>query len=398
MRILGWVIGIVLALVIAVWVVGSLVASGGMQRIGEEQWPAGLGTLASVEQRFPPRKTNDSARRLVELAAPLGITFQPASGKADPVRTAITEYVKAEHGRAEAAIGEPPAAVQTYLAAHEAEIDALRDHLLHGDPIVWELDIAKGFDAPLPSLVGHMNVVRLLTARALVRGRGDDARAWDAWDDLHAAWRVAQMLEPRPELISQMIVLAATRSVNGAAWKLPPAANNAWLAEVQRLDHRRLLISAYQNEMWVMWRNGERSMNGVSGFVARPYLRWQIVDLARRQRAAMERLAAVTTCGPGGPPSAEYIPKWNVLAAIAMPGEGAWQRAFRWVAEREATRNAILIAEGQPIVTSSACSDGAWRFENGRLSFSREIAGAGAADVVMPLSLAIPARATRRST
>jgi len=394
MRILGLVVGIVLAVIVGVWVVGSIVAAGGMERIGEEQWPAGLGTLASVETRYPPQKTNDGARRLVALAAPLGISFQTSADKPEPVRTAIGEYVKAEHGRADAAIGEPPAEVQTYLAAHETEIDALRDHLLHGAPIVWDLDLSQGFDAPLPSLAGHMHVVRLLTTRALQRGRGNDARSWD---DLHAAWRVAQILEPRPELISQLVALAITRFVNGAAWKLPQAPNNAWFAEVQRLDSRRLLIGAYQNEMYLMWRNGERAtMNGVMGVIGRPYLRWQIVDMARRQRAAMEKLAAVTACGIGEP-SADYIPRWNVLAAIAMPGQGAWQRAFRSIAEREATMNAMRIAEGQPIVAQSACSDGSWRFENDRLSFSREIPKSNESEFVMPLSLAIPARATRRS-
>ena len=394
MRILGLVVGIVLAVVVGVWVAGSIVAADGMQRIGQEQWPAGLGTLASVETRYPPQKTNDAARRLVALAEPLGISFRTSAGKPESVRTAISEYVKAEQGRADAAIGEPPAEVQTYLAANETEIDALRDHLLHGPPIVWDLDLSKGFDAPLPNLTGHLQVVRLFTARALLRGRGDDARAWD---DLHAAWRVAQSLEPRPELISQLIALAITRVVNGAAWKLPQAPNGQWFAEVQRLDSRRLLIGAYQNEMYVMWRNGEGSMSGAKAVLTRPYLRWSIVDMAHRQRAAMEKLAATTACGVGEP-SADYIPKWNVLAAIAMPGQGAWQRTFRSIAEREATMNAMRIAQGQPIVAQSACSDGSWRFEDDRLSFSREIPRSNENEFVMPLSLAIPARATRRST
>lgn len=395
MRILGLVVGIVLAVVVVVWVVGGLVAAGGMERIGSEPWPAGLGTLASVEARFPAQKTNDAARRMVALSAPLGISFQTSADKPDPVRTAIGEYVKAEHGRAEQAISEPPAAVQTYLAAHDVEIDALRDHLLSGDPIVWDLDLSKGFDAPVPNLVGHMHVARLLTARALLRGRGDDTRAWD---DLHAAWRVAQSLEPRPEMISQLITLAITRVVNAAAWKLPQAPNSAWFAEVQRLDSRRLLMASHQNEMYVMWRNAERAtMNGAMGVIGRPYLRWQIVDMAQRQRAAMEKLAAVTTCSVGEPSGA--VPRWNVLANIATPNlDASWSRVFRSIPEREAAMNAMRIADGQPIVAKSACSDSTWRFESDRLTFSREIPKSHDAETVMPLSLAIPARATRQST
>ena len=169
MRIFGLLLGVVLAVIVAAWVIGGLVARSGMQSVGEEPWPIGLGTLASVETRYPAQKTNEAARRLVALAAPLGISFQTSADvpllssslrdadKPNPVRTAIGEYVKSEHGRAEPAISEPPAAVLTYLAAHEAEIDALRDHLLEADPIVWDLDLSKGFDAPVPNLLGHMS-------------------------------------------------------------------------------------------------------------------------------------------------------------------------------------------------------------------------------------------------
>ena len=404
MRILGLVVGIILALIVAVWVAVGIVATGGMQRIGDEQWPAGLGTLASVEARVRPQKTTDGARRLIALAAPLGISFKAPAGKPEPIRTAIAEYVQAEHGRAEPAIGEPPAEVLSYLAAHETEIDALRDHLLHGEPIAWELDASKGFAAPLPNLLGHMNAARLLTARALLRGRGNDVRAWD---DLHAAFRVAQILEPRPELISQLIVLTLARSVNAAAWKLPHT-NAAWLGEMQGLDHRRLLLRAYQYDMWNMWRHGEKTMGDtplakLGGTLGKPYVRASIVSMAHHQRATAQELAAMTACGFDGAAFSrrryESMPKWNIIQRIATPNlDSSWQRVFRTVAEREAASTAMLIENGQPIVATSACSDGVWRYEDGRLTFSRDLPRSNKTETVMPLSLAIPARATRRST
>jgi hypothetical protein len=340
------------------------------------------------------QKTNDAARRMVTLATPLGTTFEPTGGKVDPIRTALSEYVMAQQVRADAVVVDPPAEVIAYLDQHEAQIDALREHLLHGETIVWDRDLSKGFDAPLPYLLGHMDVARLFTTRALLRGRANDPRAWD---DLHAAWRVAQILEPRPELISQMICMAITRFVNGAAWKIPQAPNANWFAEVQQIDHRRLLLGAYQSEMYVMWRNGERAtMNGAMATIGKPYMRWAIIDMARRQRKAAEQLAAMTTCSLEPVTDAD-IPQWNIIAKIATPGNGAWQRAFRTIAEREATMNAIRIAQGQAIVAESACSDGKWRFENDRLSYSGPIAASGPTEKVMPLSLVIPARGTRRS-
>ena len=399
MRILGLLFGILLAVIVAAWVIGSLVATKGVQRVAEEPWPAGLGTLASVEKRLPLQKTSDGARRMAALAAPLGISFEKTGRTPDALRTAIGEYVKAEHGRADSTIGGPPAEVLAYLNAHAAEIDTLRDHLLNGPPIVWERDVSQGYDAPMPNLLGHMEVMRLFAARALLRGRGNDVQAWD---DLHAAFRVGQILEPRPELISQLIVLAIARSVNSVAWKLPPA-NATWLAEMQNLDHRRLLLGGYQYDMWTMWRHGERTMKGPMTTLGKPYLRWSIVSMADQQRATAQELASMTACGFDGAAFAQRhskaIPKWNIIANISTPNlDVAWQRAFRSVAEREATMNAMRIAQGQPIVEKSVCSDGAWRFENDRLSFSRDLPKSNVTEMVMPLSLAIPARTTRQST
>jgi hypothetical protein len=229
-RILGWVLTVLLATVTAVWLLGSVTATAALKNVDRETWPAGLGTLASVEGRVRPQRTNEAARQLATLAKPLQISFEmppPANRVAAPVNAAILEYLKAEHARAEATIGAPPAEVLAYLAAHEKEIDAVRDHLLRADAIQWDFEPTEWIEAPVPNFVGHMHLTRLLTARALEYGRANDPRAWD---DLHAAWRLASSLEPRPEMITQMIFLATARSVNATAWKLPQPVP-AWFAE-----------------------------------------------------------------------------------------------------------------------------------------------------------------------
>lgn len=398
MRVFGLLIIVLLGLILVAWVVADVVGDRQYEQLGEEQWPAGLGTLASVEKRYPPLRTNESAKRLIALAAPLEISFaQPSSGKPKAMDGLIGDYVKAEHERADGTIALPPPSIVAYLTAHSGEIDALRDHLLHGETIVWDLDVSKGHDAPLPSLVAHMRIVRLLTARALVYARENDVRAWD---DLHAAWRLRQSLATRPELISQIIVLSMDRMVNATAWKLP-SANALWFEELKKSDPRHLMLVAHQNEAWSMWRHG--IPGGVSGVIGRPYIRWVAVDMVRRQRVMAEEIAAMTTCGIDGNAFSqryfEDIPRWNFIARIAMPAIGnAWQRAFRAVAEHEATANAMRITQGQPIVTKSVCSDGAWTFKNGRLAFSRELPRSSPSETTMPLSLVIPARVTRQST
>lgn len=280
MRILGMLIVIVLVLLAVAWVVGDGMANGGMKRAGDEQWPSGLGTLASLESRLPKRETNDAARRLTELAPAVDITFAKGGEPSTPMKKAIGEYEVAQHRRAERAIEPPPAEVSAFLASHEAQIDALRDQLLQHD-LVWDLDVSNGFAAPIPNLLAHMHIARLLTARAYARGAANDARAWE---DLRATARLGRSLEPRPELISQLIGLAIVRMVNAAAWKMP-VADVPWLAELHAVDHRRLMMGAFQYETWMMWRHGEDETKSWKARIGKPYTRWSIADMTRRQHA-----------------------------------------------------------------------------------------------------------------
>jgi hypothetical protein len=177
---------------------------------------------------------------------------------------------------------------------------------------------------------------------------------------------------------------------------------------MRELDHRRLLLGAYQYDMWNIWRHGERTMGGtplatLAATLGKPYVRASIVSMAHHQRATAQELAAMTACGFDGAAFAqrrfESMSKWNIIQRIATPNlDSSWSRIFRTIPEREATMNAMRIADGQPIVATSACSDGAWRYENDRLTFSRDLPKSNKTETVMPLSLVIPARATRRST
>ncbi len=401
MRVLVPVLAIILATIIAAWFIAGTTATSTIEKLDEQTWPAGLGTLASAGGRVQRQTTNAAARQLTLLATPLQISFEMPSKRAPlPINAAIMDYLKAEHVRAEATIGAPPAAVVAYLAEHESEIDAVRDHLLHARTIQWQLEPSKWVDAPIPNLLGHMHLTRLLTARALHYARADDVRAWD---DLHAAWRLARSLEPRPELISQMIFLAIARSVNATAWKLPqPAAS--WFDEVRTVDHRQLLLRAHQHETWLIVRHSDEMVDdGIKGVLAKPYMQWSTINFTHHQRDTAAQIAAATACTFDGVAFAQQrfdaIPRWNVPARVVTPNIGAaWQRMFRTIPEREATANAMRIAQGQPIVTKSTCSDGAWTYANGHLRFSRELPTSSPVESALPLSLAIPARTTRQST
>ena len=342
-------------------------------RAGRLEWPDGLGKLEDFPKRFPKAEPTPSAMRLIELGQPLGIEFTPKKDTQTlPILGPLSDYVKAEQEDGNAIdIESPGADVIAFLDEHERDIDALRDHLLaHGAEIGWAVDLDAGLDMPLPNLLGHMHTARLLTARALVRARNGDARAWT---DLEAVSCLDQILHKRPDFISQLIGLAIARMVNSTAWKLPlpvPAS----FANAPAVDRKRLFLRGWQGDAWVMWKHAP----DLSLPFGKAFNRAALANMAIHQRDMAEQLSRVTVCNFDGKDFFERrlagIPRWNIAGKIALPNMGeSWTRLRRSEAEREATANALRIRAGQPFDPRSRCSDGVWRYENGTLSFTGDL-------------------------
>jgi hypothetical protein len=377
----------VMAILAASLLVAALAVTGAAKaawkRSGREPWPLSLGALEDVPRQYPKAAPTPAALRLIELGKPLSIEFTPKQRTPKhPLHDAIAGYVRAEQQRDRAEIGEPPAAVVAFLNEREREIDALRDHLLHGG-IGWEVDLGAGFDAPVPNLLGHMHASRLLIARALHRARGGDRRAWA---DLHAVSALERSLLSRPEMLCHLIAHAIARSVTAASWKLPPPA----APSETPVDRERLLLRALQHDTWLMWRFGV-NVRSPFGRVGQPYVWLSAANMATHQRDTAEQLARVTECGFDGKTffdeRVRALPPWNEFAKVVIPDVGAaWTRARRFAAEREASANALRLRAGLNVEPQSRCSDGRWLVENDRLRFSRELP---AGKTEMPLTLVI---------
>ncbi|MFP5247492.1 MAG: hypothetical protein ACLGH0_12430 [Thermoanaerobaculia bacterium] len=367
------IIGVLVTLLLVVFTVADTTA----KRAVTTPWPGGLGSLASVPSQFPPRAQSAAATQLVALAAPLGIDFTPAKKWTPPsALQATADYVRQEQASASSAIAPPPDEVARYLAEHATELDAVREHLLRGGTVEWPLDLTQGMQAPIPNLLAHMHLGRVLIARGL---------ATRSWEELHAAWALTQSLRSRPELITQLIALAIARGVNAAAWKLPPPAP-PWFAELRATDHERLLARGMQAETWMAWANAKQTRI--------PFTRLFLGSTLNQQREMVAVLLATHECGfEVGQFFAGQIARlgrWNVFGRIFVPNlASAWRRAFRYRAEREATMNALRIIAGQSIDERSACSDGTWTFVNGTLAFSRELPKGGEQETDMPLALRV---------
>ena len=331
------VLVVLLALAAVAYVASWFWAGDAVAAAAARPWPAGLGTLAAVPDRYPPQHENEPARKLTKLA------------DAVPENEAVTAYVRSEIARGELTIAEPP---------RVPNLSAIRDLLLR-EPVVWERDLEQQHGGLLPKVAMHLTLMRALVAHALGYARQHDPAAWD---DLHAAWNLAKSLDGHPARIPRIVAMSMMRAINAVAWKMPLPVP-AWFDEVRNRDFVRPLFETLQWESWRTWTH--------ELFPLKPFA--EAID---RDRTLTSELAPLTVC------------ESPHLAGLDI----TWQRAFRYRVEREATANALRARGGLPIAAGSQCSDGRWSFDGTTLRFSKPIPLHEEVDTSMPLTLRLLSR------
>jgi hypothetical protein len=368
--------GIVVVIVCAyggLWLFAAVLHS----KSDSNQWPENLGALSDVPNRYAESENNAAANALMKLTMPLGISVTPLEKQTsvrdgyDDVKKSISDYVSAQLERASDQSAPPPAAVEAFFAAHQTQIDQVRDHIANAGPIRWQMHFHAGADAPLPNLLGHMSLARLFTARALAKAANHDA---SAWDDLHVIWQLDNELWNRPELISQLIALAGSRMVNAAAVKMP-LPEPAWLSELQSRDYRRDFARTFQAEAssWTIMFKNDLHKKTVKTLVTYPYVDACLADGVEQMRRETVRMASMSNCDLANVPPLS-ISQWNTISRIAFPNlTAAWQRVYRFQAEREATQKALALRHGRTPSTASVCTDGKWIVDANSVKFDRTI-------------------------
>ncbi|HWL75168.1 MAG TPA: hypothetical protein VNQ74_14960, partial [Burkholderiaceae bacterium] len=314
---------VVFAIALVAWFFLWFRNEGAVATSAARPWPGGMGSLDAAANRWPSLKANDASVKFTTLA------------KALPTNEVVEDFVGREIARADLTIGEPPAL---------PDVSAIRELLLR-EPIVWERRVE--FD---DTVVAEMRGVQMRAARALVASALAKARAKDlaAWDDLHAAWKLAHSLEEYPQMMAQTAVLTMTRMINAVAWKMPVPAP-AWLGELQDRDNVQPLLDAFQYQ--AAWYSKDGAWFPT---------KW-LADSVDRDRGIAEALFKETRCDVNTP-----------MNDLGTDLSSVWRRAFRYRAEREATANALRVRGGKSIEAGSRCSDGGWIFDGTTLRFSRE--------------------------
>jgi hypothetical protein len=336
------------ALIIVIAVIGgvsSIVFSFRNERAvtmsAAQPWPGQMGSLEAVRDRWPRLESNQASVTLISLANELE--------KNDDT---LADFLAREITRGELTIGEAPAL---------PDVSAIRELLLR-ERIVWESrtefdDVQVGQRRTM-----QMTVARSLVASALTKARTNDPAAWE---DLHAAWNLANSLNDHPQMMAQTAALTIARMINAVAWKMPTPPP-AWVAELQQRDNVRPLLDAFQYQV------ANYAASGSSWFPTK----W-LASSVDHDRKIGEDLFNSSGCDVNTP-----------MNDLGTDLSSVWQRAFRYRAEREATANALRVRERKSIETSSRCSDGRWMFDGTTLRFSRQIA-TGPPDTPMPLVLRV---------
>lgn len=332
---------------LASWLIGRVVSSAwagnAVATAAARPWPAELGAVDAVANRYPPLQSNEAAAKLTSLANAL------------PKGEAVNGFLSREIVRGELSIGKPPPL---------PDVSALRELLLR-ETVVWKRPGGVGQigdEATTASRVAQMTAARSLVASALAKARAHDPAAWE---DLHAVWNLAQSVEAQPQMMEQTAAFSMVRMINGVAWKMPLPAPR-WFGDLQKRDHVRPLLEAFQYQAASYWKS-----------YARVFPTKWLAGSIEHDRHIAEAVFNATACDVSG--------RANELGVDLT---SVWRRALRYRAEREATANALRLRDGKPIEPKSACSDGTWSFDGTTLRFTHDIPLAKG-DKSMPLALRI---------
>lgn len=190
------------------------------ERKTERAWRTVDPGPTDLAKRYPKEGPNAAALELERLAAPLGIDLASpdAPGRIHPpgeARESLkaisrdnSDYVSGQALAADDRIDPPPKVLLLFLQEHESEIDALEAAALSSSPR-WEADPTELEPSPLPNLVGHLSLQRLLLARSLENLRM--GRDTNALAELEASFRIGEALAQRHEEITQIVALAISR-------------------------------------------------------------------------------------------------------------------------------------------------------------------------------------------
>lgn len=404
-----------------------------LDRLWSETWTA-LTSIPpdSIATRFPKTEANNSALKLEKLIAGIGI--RPVPHRASPTQIASEAagfffkegepFLEAQLQRTDNRIEPPPSRVQSFLAAHQRDLKAIKALLLNQQPPHWEMDISQNltvsllpnasypvpvavprffnpeiprwemdtnqpFDLPHRSILSLIGLQRVLAVDILEKSRLGQSR--EALDMLEVSWQINSALRARPDHAT-MIALYVFHLQSLILRKMEgvPA---EWQQRLGDHDYRQSYLLALEGTSWFLYRRARRaSFEQLFGPrrdpapvfktpLGKPYLRFCAIDQAEKALATLAELRRQDTCSFDPRAFAnkpELQPaRWNTVGQFIIRLKdlaGSW-RDIGWILlHRELTQKVLRIkqlrrtfADGSwpkqvPGLESSVCPGERWTY------------------------------------
>ncbi|AFZ27714.1 hypothetical protein Cylst_5718 [Cylindrospermum stagnale PCC 7417] len=228
----------------AIWlVVGNLIAAQQEQKIdaAKEQF----------RKQFPNTEANNSALKLEELTAKLGVPINPGL-KTTPTRylhsygyeakakqfqdiqKELGDYLDAQLGKPTDEIDIPPEKLRKYLSSNASLLEAVQNHVLNSELPQWEIEDISNLtvEDALPSFLVFANFQRLLTLNILEKTRLGQNK--EALNSLEVSWKLNQFLVKRPEFIAQLVAIIIARQATSVMRKMSNLPT-VWQSRIERV-------------------------------------------------------------------------------------------------------------------------------------------------------------------
>lgn len=404
MKILRYALWVVLALVVLVAfaVVGLRLWAPHRQKAADRAWAESFESMEALLARYPSTPDSPAALELAALAQALGISMLPPAWPRPDGKTPapgaeawreetkrfqpLVSFVAGQGAKTDdETLDAPPKEVAEFLSRRAGEIEAVEARILGPDPIAWAIDIRKGFDAPIPSLAGYRHLESVLLAHALEAARvGADGLA--AQRALEASWKLNLTLRERPELISQLTAMALAALHNDVLRRVPEVPVE-WAGRLSSHDWRRGLLRSYQADALQFMITARKGWPPLSDGRASPpadlvwkaasgvFLDLSLANYSEKMRRMAAEVRQQDPCSIDveafSRRTEEAIPRWNIVARIAMPSFArSWVSAGRAALGDELTRLVVQVkaqartpeasAPLPATVPSSACAGLTW--------------------------------------
>ncbi|MBD2388622.1 hypothetical protein [Cylindrospermum sp. FACHB-282] len=210
-----------LIITLAIWlVVGNLIATEQEQKIDAAK--------AQFRKQFPKTEANNSALKLEELTAKLGVPvglglrttptrylhssgYEAKAKQFQDIYKEIDNYLNTQLRKPTDEIDIPPEKLRQYLSSNASLLEAVQTHILNSELPQWEIQDISNYTAedPFPSFLSFARLQKLLTLNILEKTHLGQNK--EALKSLEVSWKLHQSLVKRPEFISQLVAIILAR-------------------------------------------------------------------------------------------------------------------------------------------------------------------------------------------